>query len=61
MNAVLKIATVLLILGLAAAVYFGDPPTEVFRSPDPSNRAASGIAGLMVVAFGLFAMRLTRK
>ena len=51
----------MMLLGLAAAVYLGDTPTEVFQSPEPGNRTASGIAGLMVVAIGLFAMRFARK
>lgn len=61
MSTVIKFANIMLLLGLAAAVYFGDAPTEALRGADPGNRIASGIAGLMVVAFGLFAMRLTKK
>ena len=54
-----KVTSILMMLGLAAAIYFGDGPAE-FGNPTPDNRAATGIAGLMIVALGIFAMRLTR-
>ncbi len=55
----LNVACAMLILGLMAAIYFGDSPIESFRQAETAPRSTMGIAALIGIAFAFVAARLT--